>query len=263
MSCCSHATTHETNDPLAVILIVYVDKEDVYKALDPYVDAGVRSFLVYNIDYEDGPDDTLQRVKEFFDQHHIDNYHLMQEPYDVASTICNHALDVAEAKFPQTTFLLKHDRVNQHLHNVADLLQFCKEEQQSEHPCYDMVQVVNDYNFGEQWSFWRSGLIRARTGTRYQGGEYEYISLDTRQKVPADIFFTEHVPFEEGLQAYRENRKNKKIAWLLAAYEKDPKNIWAVLSLAFTYKEYDNIERSEYYYRLYEQMHSQDRSLQA
>lgn len=240
-----------SDDLLAVVMIVYDAKEDVCKALDPYVQAGVSSFLVCNVDFNRGTDDTLQTVKEYLDQHHIANYHLMQESLEEpVSAVFNLALDFAEAQFPRATFLLMHDQANRYMQNVAQLLQFCKEEQLSKQPCYRMLSVLPDYNACWQYEVWDNELIRAHTGTRYKGGDSPRIALEIQlQKVPADIFFTNHVPFEEGLKAYRENRKQRDLARMLAAYEKEQGSARTTFYLAYTYAKYGDLEHAYYYYR--------------
>jgi hypothetical protein len=247
MGCCIHATTHKTDDLLAVVMIVWDTKEDVCKALDPYVQAGVRSFVVYNVELP--PDDnTLQVVKAYFDQHNIDTYHLMEGPFDEStSTICNYALDRAEAEFPHIPFVLMHHDVREYLHDVPHLLEFCKEEHSNNHLCYLMVKVIPAYDAGYEFQVWASGLIRAHTGTRYDGDEYEYIALDgPLQKAPEDIFFRRHVPFEEGLPAYRKHH----LARMLARYERERGSPRATFELAYTYAKYDDLLPAYYYFQI-------------
>ena len=68
---------------------------------------------------------TMQKAKELFEDYHLTNYHIIQEPFVDFAISRNKALDLCEEKFPNAGFMLMPD-AEWYLHNVQELIAFLR-----------------------------------------------------------------------------------------------------------------------------------------
>src|SRR5947207_9875299 len=94
----------QTFDPLLVVVLMVKDEGAVMHAtLEPFVDAGITSFFIFDTG---SADDTIAQTENFFKEKNITSYYIEQEPFINFAVSRNHALERAETKFPNAGFML-------------------------------------------------------------------------------------------------------------------------------------------------------------
>ncbi|HSC24856.1 MAG TPA: hypothetical protein VLB80_01395, partial [Candidatus Babeliales bacterium] len=106
---------------LTVVIMVKNEVDVIIPTLQPFIDAGITSFLVYDTGSTDG---TQNKIKNHFQEHCLNHTYIIEEPFVDFSTSRNRALELAEHIFVNNTFLLMLD-AEWYIHNVDELLQFC------------------------------------------------------------------------------------------------------------------------------------------
>lgn len=168
--------------PLLVVVIMIKNEEDVIEAtLQPFIDAGVDSFFVFDTG---STDKTVDVTKQFF----MKNYKLLyksviaQEPFIDFATSRNRALELAHKQFPDAVFMIMPD-AEWYIKHVDKLLDFCKSQIDSPQPCYLIrLKSVNS-------EFDACRLIRCNAGMKFGGVVHESICYATRERVPAPVCF--------------------------------------------------------------------------
>lgn len=187
-------TAESNTDPFVVVMVIKNEESKICQALEQYVHAGMHSFLIYDV-YS--TDNTVEVLESYFRQHAIRHGHIIQGPFDGARDTQNHALELAEAYFPDATFLLIGSmdlKIDWELYNLTKLQEFCREEKNTENNSYSMLHYQRDLENYEIVAY-RTFLIRAHEQVRFEGRKHcwEYIIADA--KVPLDIYFTRQLPY--------------------------------------------------------------------
>ncbi len=177
-------TLTSTSDPLLVIVLMVKNEMNVIcPTLQPYVDAGIQSFLIYDTG---STDDTIACVQEFFKKYNVSNAIIRQEWTDGATfhfaQSRNRALHFAQEAFPNASFMLMPD-AEWYFHNVPELLKFCRQHQYDNTPAY-LVNITNDFSENYQ-----PRLMRCRSQLHFVGARHEYLNCACYHKIPKDIFF--------------------------------------------------------------------------
>lgn len=179
-------------DPLLVIVLMVKNEDTVMRAtLQPYVDAGINSYLIFDTG---STDNTVAVTQEFFREHNVTDGYIFQEPFIDFATSRNRALDLAQEQFPNAAFMLMLD-AEWYLNDATALLEFCQE-------CLDRSDVYSSYLVhivNEALDNYTCRLLRCNRGLRFGGVVHETITQSSLVKVPEDIFF-EYLPEAIGIE---------------------------------------------------------------
>jgi tetratricopeptide (TPR) repeat protein len=234
-------------DPLLVVVIMVKDETDVIKpTLEMYCKADPEGKKIAYIVYDTGLDpwsSTMAKAKELFNEYHLTNYYIIQEPFVDFATSRNKALDLVERNFPNAAFMLMPD-AEWYLHGVPELLEFCEAELAIPSGALSyLVRIVStDLDFGTQ------RLIRCRHGMRFAGVVHETIMIGTRFKTPDSIFF-ELRPGRYGVEKTQKRFKRDR-ELLLKAFESNQKDSRSAFYLAQTCDCIGNLDEAYKYYSI-------------
>jgi glycosyltransferase involved in cell wall biosynthesis len=219
------AKVQQIEDPLLVVVIMVKDEADVIEAtLKPFVDGGIKNFVVFDTGSTDG---TQEVAKKFFEYYAVEHAHILEEKFIDFATSRNHALDAAEKIFPRATFMLMPD-AEWYMYNVKELLKFCADAKDASHPSY--VIALNSLRA----EFYTPRLIRCRKGVRFVGSVHEVLNLATHEKVPNTAYF-EWRPSYRGMDKSRQ-RWTRDRDVLLKSLAEDPDNPRTLFYLGQTYE---------------------------
>ncbi len=228
-------------DPLLVIVIMVKNEQEVIKkTLQPFVDAGIDSFFVFDTG---SMDDTVKVTENFFAKNKIISGCIAQEPFVDFATSRNRALELAETQFPKAAFILMPD-AEWYLQQGEKLVEFCKNclKHGDESQSY-LIRLVST-----NLDFYAPRLIRCKKSARFVGVVHEVLAKATTKKVPADIYFDLKVS-KKGLQKSAQ-RWVRDRDLLLKEYYKNILNPRTVFYLAQTYGCLGDWENACRYYRL-------------
>lgn len=231
-----------SKDPFTVVIMVKNEESVIIQTLEPFVKAGLQSFLIFDTGSTDA---TLDTVKDYFKKNSIQYGYIAEEPFIDFATSRNHALDVAEELFPEAYFFLMPD-AEWYLHNVKDLIQFCESHKNDSKPCYLMRIFNNTIDFTV------TRLIHAKQHARFIGAVHEVIPCNEPQKVPNSIFF-ELGSSRNGMEKSKK-RWERDLAILLKKYAEDPDDSRTLFYLAQTYECLSDFENAYFYYQLRSQI---------
>lgn len=233
-----HAEQEIPRDLLTIVLMVKNEEAVMANTLEPFVKAGLHSFLIFDTG---STDNTIAVTTEFFNKHHVQRYVIKQEPFIDFATSRNRALDLAEENFPESIFFLMPD-AEWYTHNVSGLIDFCIAEREGNIPSY-LMRIASPYI-----DFAVPRLIRARSHARFIGVVHEIIPTRVVKKLPNDIYF------ELGMSQYGCEKSRKRwerdLILLLKEHEKHPHNARTTFYLAQTYESLGDAYNAHRYYKL-------------
>jgi len=226
-------------DIITVVLMVKNEESGINKTLEPFILAGLDSFLIFDTG---STDKTIETVIAYLKTNRVQHWIIEQEPFIDFSTSRNRALELAEKHFPESCFFLMPD-AEWYMHNVQGLIDFCiQHRDEVEVPCY-LLRITN-----QVIDFTAPRLIRASSHPHFVGLVHEIIPTCFPKKVPLDIFF------ELGMSKYGVEKSKKRwardLALLQKEYEADPHNPRTTFYLAQTYECLGHIENAYYYFKL-------------
>lgn len=219
----SQQTTHTDNPLLIIVLMVKNEEPVIQDTLQPFIDAGLDSFLIFDTG---STDSTIAVTQKFFEENHVSNAVIKQEPFVNFSVSRNRSLELAQEAFPNARFMLMLD-AEWYMHNVAGLLTFCQSHKNDNYPAY-LVRLTSPES-----DFYTARLIRCRSNIFFVGPVHEVINYPTQQKVPETIFF-ELKTTQHGAEK-SQKRWTRDCKLLLDEYVKNPKDPRTVFYLAQTY----------------------------
>ena len=175
-----------TYDPLLVVVLMVKNEETVMRAtLQPFVDAGINSYLIFDTG---STDETIAVTQEMFDEYGITEGYIIQEPFIDFATSRNRALDLAQEQFPNAAFMVMLD-AEWYLNDAKALLEFCQ-------ICLDRGDIYSSYLMhivNDALDNYTCRLLRCNCGLRFGGVVHETITQPSLVKVPDTIFF-EYLP---------------------------------------------------------------------
>lgn len=239
--------TLEYNPILVVVLMVKNEAPVIKETLQPFIDAHIDSFLIFDTG---STDDTVAIVETFFKENDINHAYIEQEPFIDFATSRNRALQLARERFPQAAFLLMPD-AEWYMHNTEGLLDFCKTHCHDKHNVY-LVRIL----LNEQTDYYVPHLIRCNSSAHFVGAVHETINQPTRVKVPSNVYF-EWRPSQYGIdKSYQRWQRDKDL--LLASYIKNPYDARTVFYLAQTYECLGELENAYTFYKLRAELNGWD-----
>lgn len=237
LSCIFFANSAKSlDDAFVVVLMVKNEESVICQTLDPYVKAGMNSFLIFDTG---STDRTVEVVTEYFQENDIINWHIFQEPFVDFEISRNRSIQLAEECFPEAKFFLLPD-AEWYLRNVEGLIDFCNEQADKDIACY-LIRIANG-----NIDFRTSRLIRNGVGARFVGDIHEVIHADSYEKAPGDIYFelgASRVGIEKSRQRWHRDKEK-----LLKRYHANPDDPRTTFYLAQTYECLGELEDAYGYY---------------
>lgn len=210
------------NSLLAVAIMVKNEAPVLAQTLEPFVQAGVTQFLVYDTGSTDG---TPEIAQQFFDEHQLTDTLIVKEPFIDFAVSRNNALKVAEKRFSNTAFIMMPD-AEWYLNNPQELITLCTQQQNTETAAY-MMRVSNTKE-----GVYRPCLFKRAAHVRFKGSVHEYVTVPV-DIVPDTIFFT------WGTSASGRTKTQARfmcdLECLLKSYAKNPNDGHALFFLGQTY----------------------------
>lgn len=236
------ANNTKQQEPLLVPVIMVKNEALVIKqTLQPYVDAGIKHFFVFDTG---STDDTVAVTQQFFIANKINNGVIKQEPFVNFEVSRNRAFDLAEQAFPNAVFMIMPD-AEWYLQNVPDLIKFCEDNRNNSINAF-YVRIIHQ----QRTDYVNIRLIRSKTGQRFYGAVHEYIPPTAKLGyVPKHIYFAWN-DCDTGLFK-SQARWERDLKILLDEYTKNPQDPRTVFYLAQTYDclgYYGNENTREYNY---------------
>lgn len=201
----------QDKNPLLVVVLMVKNEEDVIcPTLQPFVDAGVESYLIFDTG---STDNTVDVVTYFLQSYSVD-FFVEQEPFIDYSTSRNRALDLAQERFPDAVFFVMPD-AEWYLKNAGDLLKFCVQHQTNTEAVY-LIRIVS-----ADLDFHVARLIRANSSCRFVGEIHEVPNYCAREKLPGHIFF-ELSPSHYGAEKSRRRWQERDLPYFERKYAENP-----------------------------------------
>jgi len=210
-------------DPLLVVVLMVKNEEAVMRdTLQPFVDAGIDSYLIFDTG---STDETIAVTREFFQEYHVQNGVIKQEPFVDFATSRNRALELAREEFKDGYFMLMPD-AEWYMQNVQELIQFCEEHKDDNCLAY-LVRII-----GDSLDFYTARLIRLNSDICFSGVVHEVLDYCTRKGVPNNIFFKR----KSSVYGQEKSRKRwvRDYKLLLNEHERNPEHCRTVFYLAQT-----------------------------
>lgn len=175
----THASSIHSDPLPAIVIMVKNEEQNICQTLDPYIKAGIQSFLVFDTG---STDNTIETISNYFDQHSVTDAHIRQEPFINFAASRNRALTLAREIFPEADFFLIPD-AEWYMDHVQKLLDFCDSERASITPVY----FLSLNNGGEDLAHPR--LFRARIPVQFINDVHEYPVPIATTWVPMPVRF--------------------------------------------------------------------------
>ncbi len=230
-----HGSIAITYDPLLVVVLMVKNESLVIEAtLQPFIDAGIDAYLIFDTG---STDDTVEKVERLFATYNVRRGIIRQEPFVDFATSRTRALALTEQQFPDACFMLMPD-AEWYMRNVAGLLDFCYQHQHDICPVYEVRLLRETADSLHDFSTPR--LIRAHNTIHFIGVVHELPSYITGIMLPDSVYFYLNTS-EQGQEKSRK-RWMRDLDLLLHAYEQNPHDPRTVFYLAQTYACLDDYE---------------------
>lgn len=240
----STITPDQHNALVAVVIMVKDEVDVIIPTLQPLIDGGIDSILVYDTGSTDG---TQNVARSYFEQHGLIHAHIIEEPFIDFAASRNRSLDLAEELFPNITFLLMLD-AEWYTYNVEELIEFCRNNEHYIAPdtpggCYAIRLVTLQDNIDN----YTPRLIRRGKNARYAGVVHESIQQKLSGRLPETVYF-EYAPQETG-QEKSKKRCARDLQLLKRSLANDPTNLRTLFYLGQTCQFLDDWDQAIYYYQ--------------
>lgn len=229
---------------LTVVIMVKNEADVIIPTLQPLVEAGVTSFLVYDTGSTDG---TQNIIQEYFNAHGLEHAYIIEEPFIDFAASRNRALDLVEHIFGNSTFIVMLD-AEWYIHNVSELIDFCKVHKNYIAPnCTGSSYVMRLVTVQDHINNYIPRLFRRGYNVRYCGVVHESVVDIPSGMVPDSVYF-EYRPQQCGREKSKA-RFSRDYALLKKSLEDDPTNMRTLFYLAQTCQFMDEWEQAIFYYQ--------------
>lgn len=208
---------------LTITLMVKNEQDNIIQTLKPFVDANIRSFLIYDTG---STDKTIETAKNYFKQNKQLSCIIISQRFVNFSVSRNRALRLTEKYFKKNKFILMPD-AEWYISNANLLKGFCKSQIKTKHNCY-LVKLTDT-----QINLFVPRLFRAHKNITFTESVHEIISAKADFRVPSKIYFT-YKPNSSG-KLKSKARWNRDRDLLLTENKSKPKNPRTIFYLAQTY----------------------------
>lgn len=219
------STTKDQKKTNVVIVLMVKNEADVIcSTLEPFVNSGFDQFFIYDTGSTDG---TQQKVADYFNQHNINNYYIIEEPFINFATSRNNALRLAEKYFSENDFMLMLD-AEWYITNPEILLSFCKDKAQdiTTQGYFICVHIGNA-------QFYIPRLLRMHQNVCFKGKVHEIPMIHSGGYLPPEVYVT-YAPTKGGQEkSYARWKRDAEI--LLKEHEENPHDSRTAFYLAQTY----------------------------
>lgn len=239
-TCTIFTNTDTEKKPLLVVLLMVKNEEQaMQKTLQPFIDAGIDSYLILDTG---STDRTVEKTQQLFTKYNISHGYIIEEPFVNFAVSRNYALECAEQLFSNAAFFLMID-AEWYMHNIQGLLEFCTQYLQSEETSF-MVPLNMP---GQTMMFYVQRLFKPHCNIKFAGAVHETINQGTRAKVPNSIYIN-YQPSEYGYKK-TEHRWKRDRDLLLKEFEENPDNPRTAFYLAQTYDCLGDHNNACYWYK--------------
>lgn len=206
---------------LLPVLMVKNEETVIGKTLQPFVDAGVKNFFIFDTG---STDKTIDATQSFCAKNNC-KLILKQEPFINFAVSRNRALELAKKAFPQAIFMVMPD-AEWYIHNAEGLLDFCKQHR-NEAFDYHSIHIKTDLDYTNQ------RLFRASGSAKFCGAVHEWVEGKEGDCVPKTIYFSWQA-CQLGINKSRERWKRDQLI-LEDEYKKNNTDPRTVFYLAQTH----------------------------
>jgi len=229
---------------LAVVIMIKNEADVIIPTLQPFIDAGIQSFLVYDTGSTDGTQDI---IKNHFEKCGLSDTHIIEEPFIDFGTSRSRALDLAEDIFSDTVFLLMLD-AEWYTHNVQELLNFCRAHKNYIAPGYTgSCYLMRLFTVEDSIDNYVVRLIRRGYNVRYNGPVHETIT-DNPSGIVSDIVYFEYAPQKDGKKKSKD-RFIRDYELLRKKYEENPTDMRTLFYLGQTCQFLNDWHQAIFFYR--------------
>ena len=228
---------------LAVVLMVKNEAPVMVKTLQPFVEGGVKNFLIFDTGSTDG---TQEIARDYFKKEGLAHAYVLEEPFIDFATSRNHALIAAESLFSEITFIIMPD-AEWYIQGVEDLMQFCAQEKNSSDSCYSTRIEMFNVDGTQVSSFVVPKLLRTSAHNRFVGAIHEYLNQPAHKTVPVTSYF-KYQPSAQGFEKTAQRCHRDKMI-LLKELEQNPENSRTLFFLGQTYAILDDWKNAYIYYK--------------
>jgi tetratricopeptide (TPR) repeat protein len=226
------------HNPLLVIILMVKDEAHVMRStLEPYLKAGIDSYLILDTG---STDTTVETTQLLFEEYGAQHGYIVQKPFVDFATSRNHALEFAEQYFPNAAFFLMID-AEWYLHDVPGLIQFCKINYQIPMNSFLLRITDNIIDFSTQ------RLFKAQAKIRYTGVVHEVPNQVATLQLPDSIYFELQTTNQGRDKTQRRFSRDRDA--LLKEYAKNPHDSRTLFYLAQTYSCLGDNENALIFYK--------------
>ena len=203
---------------MSVVIMVKNEAPVIEKTLQPFIDAGIENFLVFDTGSTDGTQDIARNL---FKKHNLFQAYVIEEPFVDFEISRNRAIEHTEKLFPQTAFILMID-AEWYISGAKELISFCKQEIHSATNSYFLnIRLSTAYSTKKNFSNYKQArLFKPFKGIKFIGAVHEVLNEITTVSIPKECFFEFNIS-EYGQQKSAERWKRDKVI-LLNHLEKNP-----------------------------------------
>lgn len=224
--------------PHILVVCMIVKNEEVYieKTLQPFIDDGIRAFLILDTG---STDKTVEIVQNFYNKHKISDGVIITKDYSNKDNYIdyalmrNDALTFCRQLFVKSFYMVMPD-CEWYLTKPGNIVKFCSENYENDVAkhidLHSMDIEINEMCYNKQIIF------RIDGNAHYKEPVHEYINGLQGTKLPYDFCHIKYTGSNEGYEKSRERWKNRDLPTFLKHIKEQPNNARTHFYLAQTYE---------------------------
>ena len=220
---------------LVLSIMIKNEESSICKTLQPFVEAGVTNFLIYDTG---STDNTVNVAKKYCENNKV-NYYVIEEPFINFCESRNRGIELTKQYFPNVLFFIMID-CEWYAEGIIHLIEFCVRNASSTADYYHI-----DLHSGAM-VFSHSRLMRIKGNAYFKGKVHEYVNGIYGGKV-SEHFYIKWLPNDAGIKKSAERFK-RDLVLLLEEYDEthEPRSVFY---LAQTYESLDDINNALKFYK--------------
>lgn len=237
IACLSLCSIQSNDDSLLVVTIMVKNEASVMaETLQPFLDAGIQSYLILDTG---STDDTVAVTQQLFQDYGVKHGCVVQKPFVDFATSRNDAIEQVEKLFPDSKFIFMID-AEWYVEHVESLVQFCKNNRDMHHKSC-LVNIIAGAN-----NYYLQRLFKTHQGVRFEGPVHEVLNQVSTVKVPETKIY--YRPRNNG-QAKTKERWFRDVSLLLKDTLVRPDNPRTLFYLAQSYDCLGFLDEAAYWYK--------------